>query len=73
LEKYSNIKFHENPPDASRVVPYVHAYIHTDRQTDRLEEDNRRFLKFCEKRLKITQNLTLYAFIFKILYFLQDL
>ena len=32
FEKYSNIKFHENPSSGSRVAPYKI----TDRQTDRL-------------------------------------
>ena len=34
LEKYSNIKFHENPSSESRVVPYERIDRHIDRQTD---------------------------------------
>jgi hypothetical protein len=36
FEKYSNIKFHENTPGDSRVVP--------SRQMDRHDEANSRFL-----------------------------
>jgi len=32
FEKYSNIKFHENPSSRSRVAPYGRTYVHTDRQ-----------------------------------------
>jgi hypothetical protein len=41
LEKSSNIKFRENPFSGSRVVPCG--------QTDRHDEANSRFLKFCER------------------------
>jgi hypothetical protein len=38
FEKYSDIKFHENPSSGSRDVPRgqadTHKYIHTDRQTN---------------------------------------
>ena len=34
FEKYSNIKFHENPSSGSRVVP-ADAHTDTDRQTDK--------------------------------------
>jgi hypothetical protein len=40
LEKFSNIKFHENPSSGSRVVPCG--------QTDRHDEANSRFSQFCE-------------------------
>jgi len=40
-EKYSNINFHENPSNGSRVVPC--------RRTDRHDEADSRFLKFCER------------------------
>jgi len=29
FEKYSNIKFHENPSSGSRVVPRVRTYVQT--------------------------------------------
>ena len=34
FEKYSNIKFHENPSGGNRVVPLFHMDRRTDRQTD---------------------------------------
>jgi len=40
LEKYSDIKFHENPSSGSRVVPC--------RCTSRNDKDNSRFLQFCK-------------------------
>jgi len=40
FEKFSNIKFHENPS------------MLTDGQTNRRDEVNSRFSQFCEKRLK---------------------
>jgi len=40
LEKYSNIKFHENPSSGSRVVPFG--------QTDGHGKANSRFSQFCE-------------------------
>jgi len=39
-EKYSNLKFHENPSSDSRYVPCG--------QTDRHDEANSRFSQFCE-------------------------
>jgi hypothetical protein len=44
FEKYSNIKFHDNPSSGSRAVPYGQ----TDRQTDKHDEASSRFLQFCE-------------------------
>ena len=41
FEKYSHVKFHENPPSGSRVVPCG--------QTDRHDEANNRFSQFCER------------------------
>jgi len=41
FDKYSNMKFHENPLSGSRVVPC--------RQTDRQHEASSRFSQFCEK------------------------
>ena len=41
LEKYSNIKFHENPSSGSLVFPRE--------QTDRHDEANSRFSQFCER------------------------
>jgi hypothetical protein len=48
FEKYSNIKFLENPSNGSRVVPRGQA----DGRTDKLDEANIRFLKFCERAYK---------------------
>jgi len=42
LEKYSNMKFHENPFSGSGVVPCGQSDIQTDGQTDRHKEANRR-------------------------------
>ena len=41
VEKYSNIKFHENPSSTSRVVLCG--------QTDRHDKANRRFSQICER------------------------
>ena len=41
FEKYSNIKFHENPSSWNRVVPCE--------RTDGQDEANSRFSKFCER------------------------
>jgi hypothetical protein len=41
FEKYSDIKFHENPSKGSRVVPCG--------QTDRHYEPNSHFSQFCER------------------------
>jgi len=41
LEKYSNIKFHENPSNGSRCVPWG--------RTDRPDEANSRFSQFFER------------------------
>jgi hypothetical protein len=45
FEKYSNIKFHENPPPENRIVPCGQ----TDGQTERRNEANCRFSQFCER------------------------
>ena len=39
LEKHPNIKFHENPPSGSRVVPWG--------RTERQGESSSRFSQFC--------------------------
>jgi len=41
FEKYSNIKFHENPLSGSRVVPCG--------RTDKLNEADSHFRQFCER------------------------
>jgi len=41
FEKFSNIKFHDNPSSGSWVVPCG--------WTDRLDETNSRFSQFCER------------------------
>ena len=41
FEKYSNIKFNENPSSWSRVFP--------DGRTDSRDEDSTNFSKFCER------------------------
>jgi len=40
FEKYSNIKFHQNPSSGNRVVPWG--------RTDRRDKGNRSFSLFCE-------------------------
>jgi hypothetical protein len=61
LKKYSHIKFNEYPPSGSRVVPYGLTDGRTERKTDgwyrqrdgqRQEEANSRFLHFCERTYK---------------------
>jgi hypothetical protein len=42
FEVYSNAKFHENHPVGAEL-------FHLDGQTDRHDEANSRFLKFCER------------------------
>jgi len=46
FEKYSNIKFHENPSSGSRVVPWG--------QTDIHDEANNRYSQVCERILEET-------------------
>jgi hypothetical protein len=48
LEKFSNIKFDENPSCGSGVVPCGQ----TDGRTDRYDEANNRFSQFCERAEK---------------------
>ena len=48
FEKYSEIKFHENPSSGTRVIPYER----TDGRTDRYDEANSRFSKFCKSARK---------------------
>jgi hypothetical protein len=45
FEKYSNIRFHENPSSGSRVVPCGQA----DGWTDVNDEGNSRFSEFYER------------------------
>jgi hypothetical protein len=44
IEKYSNMKFHENPFSCSRVVPCGRAGGH---------EANSLFPQFCERRVEL--------------------
>jgi hypothetical protein len=44
FEKYSNVKFNENPSSGSRIVPFEQ----TGGLTDRHDEANNRFSQFCE-------------------------
>ena len=48
FEKYSNIKFHENPASGSRVVPCGLTVGRMDRLTHRHHEPNNRFSQLCE-------------------------
>jgi len=41
IEKYSNIKFHDNPSSGSRVVPCGRA--------NRYDQERRRFLQFYDR------------------------
>ena len=47
FEKYSDIKFHENPSSGSWVV-------HADRRTDKHDEGNSWFSQFCERANKLS-------------------
>jgi hypothetical protein len=49
FEKFSIIKFHENPSNGSRVVSYRRTDGQADRQADRHEEASGRFKQFCER------------------------
>jgi len=49
FQKYSDIKFCENNFSGSRAVPWGR----TDGQTDRHDEANSRFSKFCERIYKL--------------------
>jgi hypothetical protein len=53
FEKYSNIKFHENPSSGSRIIPCG--------QTDGHDEADNRFSEIYERaqKLYLTQNITL--------------
>jgi hypothetical protein len=57
FEKYSNIKFHENPSSGSQIVTCGRTDEQTGRQTDRHDEANSRFSQFCERaKKKIKKN-----------------
>jgi hypothetical protein len=53
FEKYSNIKFHENPSSGSQAVTFGQmegpAGGRTDVRTDRYEEANGLFSQFCDR------------------------
>jgi len=48
FEKYSNIKFHEKPSIGKTGVQWGRRDGQSDRRTDRHDESNSRFSKFCE-------------------------
>jgi len=48
FEKYSNIKFHEDPFSGSWIVPCGQMDRRTYGQTDRHDEANSRFSRFCK-------------------------
>jgi len=48
-KKHKIIEFYENPSSGSRVVPCRRTDVWKDRQTDRHDEYNSRFLQFCER------------------------
>jgi hypothetical protein len=50
FEKYSNIKFRENPSSGG-------ALLHADERTDGHDEANRYFSQFCERAKKTVQKL----------------
>ena len=62
FEKYSNIKFHENPSSGSRVVPYGR----TDRRTNKHDEANSHYSQFFETPKNLHKTF-IYGNIFKIL------
>jgi len=49
LEKFSDIKFHENPFSGSRVVPCGRTDTLTDGYTEREDEPNSRFSQIFER------------------------
>jgi hypothetical protein len=49
FEKFSDIKFHENPSGGNRVVPIGRSEGRTKQQTDRDDETNNRFSQFCKR------------------------
>jgi len=53
FEKYSNVKFHENPSIGSGFVPCGRA----DRQTN--DEAIIRLLQFCERAYKVQNNMVI--------------
>jgi len=65
FEKYSNIKFQENP---LMGVQLFDTDGRTDKQMDRYVETNSLFSQFCEKRL---QNFILFECFFKIIFILR--
>ena len=58
FEKYSNKNFRGNPYIGSRGVPFGEMDGQIDRQTDRYDEGNCRFLRFCERAQKFYVLLT---------------
>ena len=48
LEKYWNVKFHENQLIGNRVVPCGRTDVQADRQTDRYDQANSDSSQFCE-------------------------
>ena len=56
FEKYSNIKYYENPSSGNRVFPCGRTDGQTDRQTDRHDEANSRVPQFCELAWKCMIN-----------------
>ena len=48
FEKYSNIKFHENPSSGGPSC-YLRTDGKRDSQTDRLDKANRRFSQLCKR------------------------
>jgi hypothetical protein len=59
FEKYSDMKFHENPSSGSRVFRCGRTDGWSDRETDRHDEDTSRFSQFCEPPTKRWQFLAL--------------
>jgi len=57
FEKYTNIKFNENPSSGSRVVPCGRR----DRETNRHEEANNSFSQILREDKQLFQNALIFA------------
>jgi len=58
FEKYSNVKFHEQPSSGSQVVPCGQTEGQANRRTDKHNEANGRFRNFANATKKERNNHT---------------